>query len=188
MDRLHFTGEPDADRLLVTEPLALLIGFALDQQVPVQKAFRGPLDLRERIGHLDAARIAMTDPAQLEEVFRRRPALHRFPAAMARRVHALSTVVARDYGGDASRLWTDAADARDLQKRLAALPSFGPMKVASLLAVLGKLMDVRPPGWEEVAPSHPTLGDVDSPEALANYQAQKRAHKAELRAAAEVKR
>jgi uncharacterized HhH-GPD family protein len=183
-DRLHFTGDAEADRLLVDEPLALLIGFALDQQVPVQKAFSGPMELRRRIGHLDATRIAAMDPAELDAAFRERPAIHRFPSAMARRVQELCAAIARQYDGDAARVWTDAADGPDLEARLLALPSIGPMKAASIIAILGKRLGVRLPRWDDVAPDHPTLGDVDSPEALERYQAQKRAHKAELRARA----
>lgn len=181
-ERLHFTGDDEGDRLLAADPLALLIGFALDQQVSVQKAFSGPMELQRRIGHLDAARIAAMDPAELEEVFRRRPALHRFPAAMARRVQALCAHVAEAYGGDASRVWADASDGADLQRRLAALPSFGQMKVRSMLAVLAKRYGLGLPGLEERVPKHPTLGDVDSPEALEHYQAAKREHKARMRA------
>jgi uncharacterized HhH-GPD family protein len=183
VDRLHFTGDDEANRLLASDPLALLIGFALDQQVTVQKAFSGPLELRRRLGHLDPARIAATDQAELEELFRRRPALHRFPAAMARRVQALCAHVADRYGGDASRIWADAADGRDLQKRLQALPSFGDMKVGSTLAILRNRFGVALSGLDEVVPRHPTLGDVDSPEALERYQAAKRAHKAAIREA-----
>src|SRR6266508_4094815 len=117
-DRLHFTGNDQADRLLVTDPLALLIGFALDQQVTVQKAFSGPAELRRRLGHLDAARIATTPPEDLDRVFRERPALHRFPGAMAAKVAALCAVVAERYGNDASRIWREARDGRDLQARL----------------------------------------------------------------------
>ena len=178
IDRLHFTGDDEADRLLATDPLALLIGFALDQQVSVQKAFSGPAELRRRVGHLDAARLAAMDPDELAEIFRRRPALHRYPAAMAGRVQALCALLVADYGGDASRVWTDARDGRDLQARLLALPSFGDMKVRSLLATLGKRFGVELPGLAQVMPKHPTLGDVDSPEALASYQAAKRAWKA----------
>lgn len=178
IDRLHFTGDDEADRLLATDPLALLIGFALDQQVSVQKAFSGPAELRRRVGHLDAARLATMDPDELAEIFRRRPALHRYPAAMAGRVQALCALLVADYGGDASRVWTDARDGRDLQARLLALPSFGDMKVRSLLATLGKRFGVKLPGLDEVMPTHPTLGDVDSPEALESYQAAKRAWKA----------
>ncbi len=183
-DLLPFTGDDEADRLLVSEPMALLIGFAVDQQVPVQWAFSAPKVLLERLGTLDARAIAAMDVAAVEAAAKGPPAIHRFPSAMARRIHELASYIAATYGGDAARVWTDASDGRDLQKRLAALPGFGPMKVASLTAVLAKLLGVRPPGIEEVMPDHPTLGDVDSAEALAEYQAAKRAHKAEMRAAA----
>lgn len=179
---LPFTGDPEADRLLAAEPLALLIGFALDQQVTVQKAFGGPAELKRRLGHLDAARIAATDPVDFDAVFRERPALHRFPGAMATRVQALSTAIAGDYDGDAARVWNEAADGADLERRLLGLPGIGEMKAKSLIAVLGNRFGVRPPGYDSVAPTWPTLGDVDSAEALATYQAGKRAHKAALRA------
>jgi uncharacterized HhH-GPD family protein len=179
---LPFTGNPEADRLLEADPLALLIGFALDQQVTVQKAFSGPWELRSRLGHLDARRIAETDPAVLDQVFRERPALHRFPGSMAGKVQALAAAIAERYDGDASRIWREAKDGRDLQSRLLALPGIGEMKARTLTAILGKRLGVRLPGLDDVMPTHPTLGDVDSPEALAKYQAGKRAHKAELRA------
>ncbi len=182
-DRLPFTGDDEADRLLVEEPLALLIGFELDQQVTVQKAFSGPAELKRRVGHLDAARIAAMDPDELAAVFRKPPALHRFPAAMAARVQELCRATTETYGGDARRTWTEAVDGRDLQARLLALPGIGDMKAKALLAILAKRLDVRPPGIEAVLPTHPTLGDVDSPEALATYQAGKRAKKAAMRAA-----
>lgn len=181
-DRLHFTGDDAADRLLVDEPMALLIGFALDQQVPVQKAFSGPKVLLDRLGTLDAKTLASMDPAQLEAAAKGPPAIHRFPSAMARRVQELASYIARTYDGDAARLWTDASNGQDLQRRIADLPGFGQMKVASLTAVLGRQLGVRPPGIEEVLPLHPTLGDVDSAQALADYQAKKRAHKAAMRA------
>lgn len=180
---LPFSGDDAADRLLVAEPLALLIGFALDQQVTVQKAFSGPAELKRRLGHLDAARIAAMDPSELDAVFRERPALHRFPGSMAGKVQALCAAVADRYANDAGRVWGDAADGRDLEARLLGLPGIGAMKAKSLIAVLGKRLGVRPPGYDAVAPTWPTLGDVDSAEALATYQAGKRAHKAELRAA-----
>ena len=183
-DRLHLTGNDAADRLLAEDPLALLIGFALDQQVTVQKAFSGPLELKGRLGHLDAAKIAALDPAELDRIFRERPALHRFPGAMAAKVGDLCRVIAERYDGDAGRIWRDARDGKDLQARLAALPGFGDMKVAGVIAVLAKRLGVTLPGMAAVLPTHPTLGDVDSPEALATYQAGKRAHKAELRAQA----
>jgi uncharacterized HhH-GPD family protein len=179
---LHYTDDDAANRLIATNPMALLIGFVLDQQVPVQKAFSGPLVLEQRIGTLDPARIADMPPDELEAAFRERPALHRFPGAMAKRVQALAAAVASDYGDDASRIWTDAADARDLEKRLGALPGIGGMKVKSLLAVLHKRLGVSLPGISDALPSYPTLGDVDSAEALEAYQAKKRAYKATLRA------
>ena len=183
IDRLPFTGDDEADRLLVEEPLALLIGFALDQQVTVQKAFSGPAELKRRLGHLDAARIAATDPATLDAAFRERPALHRFPGSMAGKVQQLTAAIARDYDNDASRIWTDATDGPDLQRRLLALPGIGEMKARSLIAILGKRLGVALSGMDAVMPKHPTLGDVDSAEALANYQAGKRAMTAAARAA-----
>jgi uncharacterized HhH-GPD family protein len=177
-DRIWFTENDDANRLLAEDPFALLVGFALDQQVTVQQAFQGPLRLKQRLGTLDPATVAGAD---LEPLFREKPAIHRFPGAMAERVRELAAVVAEEYGGDASRLWRDAADGADLRKRIAALPGFGEMKIKSLSAVLAKRFGV--PKAQELVPSHPTLGDVDSAQALADYQAAKRAHKAEWLAA-----
>jgi len=182
IDRLPFTGDDAADRLLVEEPLALLIGFALDQQVTVQKAFSGPAELKRRLGHLDAAKIAATDPATLDAAFRERPALHRFPGSMAGKVQQLCEAIARDYADDASRIWTEAADGPDLERHLLALPGIGEMKAKSIIAILGKRFGVDLPGMDKVMPNHPTLGDVDSADALAAYQAGKRAKKAALRA------
>jgi len=179
---LPFTGNDAADRLLADEPLALLIGFALDQQVTVQKAFSGPAELKRRIGHLDALRIAAMDPGDLDSVFRERPALHRFPGSMAAKIQALCATIAGDYGDDAERVWSEATSGPDLERRLLGLPGIGEMKAKSLIAVLGKRFGVRPPGYDDVAPTWPTLGDVDSAEALATYQAGKRAHKAAVRA------
>ena len=173
-DRLYFTDSDEANALLVSDPMALLIGFALDQQVPVQKAFSGPLVLRERLGTLDAATIADHD---LEPLFRERPAIHRFPGAMAQRVHDLAVHVRDTYDGDAARVWTDAQDGGALRANLEALPGFGEMKVKALGAVLAKRFGVE--AARDLVPWHPTLGDVDSPHALADYQAAKRVHKAE---------
>ena len=179
---IHFTGDPEADAFLGESPLALLIGFVLDQQVTVQKAFSSPLELSKRLGGLDAHEIAAMDTGQLEEVFREKPALHRFPANMARRTQEFCAALVSDYDGDAAAVWNGARDGADLERRLLALPGIGEMKARSLVAVIAKRLGVRPPGWEEFAPQHACLGDVDSPAALADYQAAKRAHKAALRA------
>src|SRR3954452_14613298 len=201
-ERLHYTGNDEADRLIATEPFALLMGFALDQQVPVPTAFSGPLKLKQRLGTVDPGKIAATDPAKLEAAFREKPAIHRFPGNMARRIQEIAAIVADEYRGDAARLWTDASDGAasgpeksrvapprlwtdasdgaDLHRRLSQLPGFGEMTIKSLSAVLAKRFGVE--AARELAPNHPTLGDVDSPEALEAYQAKKRAHKAKLKA------
>jgi uncharacterized HhH-GPD family protein len=186
-DRLHFTGNDEADALLAEEPIALLIGFVLDQQVSVQKAFSGPLELKRRLGSLDAGEIAGADPGELDRIFREKPALHRYPGTMAQRTQDLAAAVASDYNGDAARVWTEAESGADLERRLLDLPGIGPMKARSLIAILTKRFGVRPPGWEDVTPTHPTLGDVDSVEALDAYQAKKRAYKASLKAARAAK-
>ena len=180
---LYFTDTDEANRLIASEPLALLIGFAIDQQVTVQQAFSGPLRLRQRIGTLDAASIAAMDPEKLENAFRDRPAIHRFPRAMARRVQELCTVVADEYGGHAERIWTEATDAADLRKRIGALPGFGAMKITGFGSVLALHFGVE--AAQELVPEHPCLGKINSPDDLAEYQAAKRAHKAALRAAAQ---
>ena len=175
---LYFTDDLEACKLLGDDPFALLMGFAIDQQVPVQKAFAGPLALKERVGTLDPRKLAGLD---LETAFREKPAIHRFPGAMAGRVRELAAVVAEDYGGDAARIWLDASDSDDLKKRLGALPGFGPMKVMALGSVLAYRLGLeiaRP-----LAPDHACLGKVDSPAALTDYQSAKRARKAELKAA-----
>ena len=175
--QLHYTDSDEANELLATDPLALLIGFALDQQVPVQTAFLGPLKIKQRLGTLEVARL---DPAQVEAAFREKPAVHRFPGSMAARVQELCALVEEEYGGDASRLWREASDAADLRRRIEALPGFGNMKVIALGSVLAKRFGVQ--AAEGLVPSHPTIGDVDSKEALDSYQAAKRAHKAKMRA------
>jgi uncharacterized HhH-GPD family protein len=173
-DRLFFTPSDEANALIASDPMALLIGFVLDQQVTVQKAFSGPFAIRERIGSIAPDALASAD---LDAVFREKPAIHRFPGAMATRVHELAVHVRDHYDGHAERVWTDATDAEQLRKNLAGLPGFGEMKVKALGAVLAKRFGVAVAA--ELVPWHPTLGDVDSPEALAEYQAVKRAHKAE---------
>jgi uncharacterized HhH-GPD family protein len=173
-DCLHFTDSDEANELLVSDPMALLIGFVLDQQVTVQKAFSGPLELRNRLGTLEPAALAAAD---LEPVFRVRPAIHRFPGSMAKRVHDLAVHIRDRYDGDASKVWTDVPDAATLRANLSALPGFGDMKIKALGSVLAKRFGVA--AARDLVPSHPTLGDVDSAQALADYQAAKRAHKAD---------
>jgi len=173
-DRLWFTEDDEANRLVAEDPFALLVGFALDQQITVQQAFQGPLRIKERVGTLDPKKLAATD---LEPAFREKPAVHRFPGNMAARVQELAAVVAGEYGGDASRIWRDAKDGADLKARIGALPGFGEMKVKSLGSVLYNRFGVAVA--KDLVPSHPTLGNVDSAQALQDYQAAKRAHKAE---------
>jgi uncharacterized HhH-GPD family protein len=176
-DRLYFTEDDEANELIARDPLALLVGFALDQQVTVQKAFAGPLAIKQRLGRFDARTLAETD---LEPVFREKPAVHRYPGSMAERVRDLAAHIVDRYDGDAARVWTDARSPEELKANLSALPGFGDMKVRSTIAVLAKRFGVE--HAQPIAPAHPTLGDVDSAQALAEYQAAKRAHKAELRA------
>ena len=173
-DRLYFTDSDEANRLIATDPMALLIGFALDQQVSVPKAFSGPLAIRERLGTLDPARLATAD---LDPVFREKPAVHRFPGKMAERVHDLAVHVCDEYDGHAERVWEDATDGAELRERIAALPGFGEMKIKALGAVLAKRYGIRKA--RSLVPPHPTLGDVDSPQALLDYQAAKKVHKKE---------
>jgi uncharacterized HhH-GPD family protein len=173
-DQLHFTESDEANALIASDPMALLVGFVLDQQITVQQAFTGPLVIRERLGSLDAAALAEAD---LDPLFRQRPAVHRYPAVMARRVHELAVHIRDHYDGDAARVWTDAPDAAALRANLLALPGFGEMKVKALGSVLAKRFGVE--AAQELVPWHPTLGDVDSAQALADYQAAKKVHKAE---------
>jgi uncharacterized HhH-GPD family protein len=173
-ERLYFTDSDEANVLVASDPMALLIGFALDQQVSVQKAFSGPLLIKQRLGSLDPDVLADAD---LDPVFRERPAVHRFPGSMASRVHELAVKVRDDYGGDAARVWTQADDADELRANIASLPGFGEMKIKALGSVLFKRFGVA--AAQDLVPWHPTLGDVDSPQALADYQAAKRAHKAQ---------
>ena len=171
-DRLHFTGNDDADMLIAQDAFALLVGFALDQQVQVQKAFMGPYVLRERLGTLDPAAVAAAD---LDPIFRERPAIHRFPGAMATRVHELAVHVLERYDGRAARVWTDPTTTDELRANLEGLPGFGTMKVKALGSVLAKRFGVELA--EPLIPWHPTLGDVDSAAALADYQASKKLNK-----------
>jgi uncharacterized HhH-GPD family protein len=172
-ERLYFTDSDESNALIAEDPFALLVGFALDQQVTVQKAFAGPLALKERLGgRLDPATVAAAD---LEPIFRERPAIHRFPGAMAKRVHDLAVHLVEHYDGEAARVW-EGASPEQLRANLAGLPGFGTMKIKSMGSVLAKHYGVA--AAEPLVPWHPTLGDVDSAQALADYQATKRANKA----------
>ncbi len=180
---LPWTGDADADRLIAGDPNALLIGFALDQQITVQKAFSGPATLRTRLGHLDPSRIAAMDADAFLDVCREKPAVHRFPGTMAGRVQDLCRVITDAYSGDASRVWTEATDGADLATRLGALPGIGDMKVRTIMTLLHRQYGVDLPGLAKLLPGHPTLGDVRTSEELAEYQAAKRAAKAAKRRA-----
>ncbi len=173
-----WTDNAEANKLLDTDPLALLIGMVLDQQVKMEKAFSGPYELKKRLGGLDAKKIARMDPDKLDAVFRERPALHRFPGNMARRVHAMTQAVVKDYGGDAGAVWREAKDGDDLAERISALPGFGEMKTKILISVLAKKFGVKPKGWEKHAANWHTVADVDSPETMLQARAVKREMKA----------
>jgi uncharacterized HhH-GPD family protein len=180
---LSFTGDPEADALLSSDPFALLVGLLLDQQVPMEWAFRGPATLRERLGSFDAKAIAAMDPDELEAIFRERPALHRYPGSMAKRTHALARHVVDEYGGNAAAIWREAKDAGDLLTRVEALPGYGPDKSKILIAILGKRLHQAPEGWERVAKPFSddkprSIADVDSPEALVRVRDWKRVQKA----------
>ena len=169
-----WTENAEANRLLETDPLALLIGMVLDQQVKMEKAFSGPYELKQRLGGLDAGKIARMDPERLDKVFRERPALHRFPGSMARRVQALCQALVADYGGDAGAVWRDAKTGDELATRISRLPGFGDMKTRILVSVLAKKFGVRPKGWEERAAAWHSVADVDSAATMAEARAVKR--------------
>ena len=176
-----WTQDPAANELLETDPLALLIGMVLDQQVKMEKAFAGPYELKRRLGHLDVREIASMDPEQLDKAFRERPALHRFPGNMASRVQAMCVMVVKDFGGDAESVWRDARDGDDLAARISKLPGFGEMKTRILIAVLAKKFGVRPAGWEKHAATWHSVADVDSAESMAHAREIKRDMKAKAK-------
>jgi uncharacterized HhH-GPD family protein len=182
---LPVTGDPEADKLLVDDPLALTIGMLLDQQVPMEWAFSGPLRLREKLGgRLDAAEIAALDPAELEAMFKGPPALHRYPGSMARRTQALCQHMVEHYGGDAAAVWTGVDDGNELLRRVKALPGFGADKSKIFTALLAKRFGVQPAGWEQAtAPFSDdkprSVADVDSPETLRRVRSWKKVMKAQ---------
>ena len=187
---LPITGDPAADALLATSPFALLVGMLLDQQVPMEWAFKGPYTLDQRLGGLEPARVAAMAPEAVEATFKEKPAVHRFPGSMAKRAHALAVVLVEEYGGDASRVWSDAKTGEELLVRLRALPGFGEEKAKIFLALLAKRFGVRPPGWEEAAAPFSdavprSIADVESPETLSEVREWKRAQKAKGKAKAD---
>ena len=180
---IPITGDPEADRLLVDDPLALVMGMLLDQQVPMEWAFKGPHTLKERLGSLDAGEIAAMTPDAVEAVFKQKPALHRFPGSMGKRAHALCQVLVDEYDGDAAKVWKGVKSGDELLDRLEALPGFGEEKSKIFLALLAKQLGVRPTGWEKAAKpfsdkTKRSVADIDSPEALAEVRAWKKAQKA----------
>jgi uncharacterized HhH-GPD family protein len=178
MHEIHFTTAEAANRLIADDPFALLIGMVLYQQVPVEKAFAGPYELRERLGGvLDAETVAAADPEALEAVFKERPALHRFPANMAKRVQAVARHIVDVYGGDASALWRDADDAAALLANLEGLPGFGEYKARVTIGVLANHYALRPPGYESLMPDWPSIADVESPADLEALKVRKKAWK-----------
>jgi uncharacterized HhH-GPD family protein len=192
---LFLSGEPEADALLSKDPLALLIGMVLDQQIPLEKAFKSPFDLRERLGGtLDAASLASMDPDQLAAVFAERPALHRFPRSMAGRVQELCALIVDSYHGDAAAVWTSAPDGKALLANVKALPGFGEQKARIFVALLGKQLGVRPTGWEKAsgpygeAGSFRSVADIDSPDTLAKVRQYKKKVKARAKGKAATKR
>jgi uncharacterized HhH-GPD family protein len=188
---LPVTGEAEADRLLVENPLALLIGMLLDQQVPMEWAFRGPFTLQERLGgSLDAETIAAMGADKIEAVFRDKPAMHRYPGSMGKRTHALCAYVVEHYGGDAGALWRDAPTGQEIYRRLRELPGYGEEKAKIFLAILGKRLGQAAPGWEEAAAPFSdatprSVADIDSPESMAQVREFKKARKAEKKGKAD---
>jgi uncharacterized HhH-GPD family protein len=185
--KLHLSGDPEADKLLSDDPLALLIGMVLDQQIPLEWAFYGPFNLVQRLDdRLDAAGLAEMPEEALIAVFAARPALHRYPAAMAKRVQALARHLVEEYGGDAAKVWTTAPDGHELLRRVRALPGFGQQKAKIFIALLGKQLGLNAAGWVDVASpfghhgTHLSIADIDGPESLALV----RQHKKEMKAAA----
>jgi uncharacterized HhH-GPD family protein len=188
---LYLSGDEAADQLLSTDPLALLVGMVLDQQIPLERAFKSPFDLQQRLGgRLDAGRLASMDPEELAAVFSETPALHRFPKSMAGRVQDLCTLIVDSYGGDAAGIWNSAATGQELLANVKALPGFGEQKARIFIALLGKQLGVRPPGWEKVASpfgetgSFRSVADIDSPEALTKVRQYKQQMKAKAKAKA----
>ena len=192
MAKLQLSQNPDADTLLSQDALALLIGMVLDQQVALEWAFIGPLTLKTRLGHLDAAKIAAMDPEALVQIACEKPPIHRYPAAMARRVHELCQIIADEYGNDATAVWQDVTDGAELYKRIKALPGFGEMKAKIFVALLGKQLGVVPKGWQQAAGdyakkgSYMSVADIVDQPSLDKVRAFKQEKKRAAKAAAQV--
>jgi len=192
MAKLALSQNPEADQLLSDDPLALLIGMVLDQQVALEWAFIGPLTLKNRLGHLDARKIAEMDPEALVQVALEKPPIHRYPAAMARRVHELCVLIADEYDNDAAAVWTGAADGADLYKRVKALPGFGEMKAKIFVALVGKQLGVKPTGWEKAAGDYAGKGtfmsvaDIVDQKSLDKVRTYKQEKKKAAKAAAQA--
>ena len=188
---IQLSGNPAADKLLADDPLALVIGMVLDQQIPLEKAFTSPFELKERLGgSLDAAKIAAMDPEALADIFAARPALHRFPRSMASRVQDVCRLIIDTYHGDTAAVWTSAADGKELLANVRALPGFGAQKARIFIALLGKQMGLKTPGWQKVSTPYgqpgtfQSVADIDSPAALAKVRQFKQKKKAQAKAQA----
>jgi uncharacterized HhH-GPD family protein len=186
---IHITGDTRADEVLDGSPFALLLGMLLDQQYPMEHAFRGPAKILDRFGSLEPADIAAAEPEQFASLCSEPPAVHRFPGSMAQKVQAVAQIVVDEYDGHAERIWTEAENAQDLLKRMTALPGFGKQKAQIFVALLAKQLGVRPDGWEQVAGSYAEEGyrsvaDVTDPASLQKVRDYKKAKKAAAKAAA----
>ena len=180
---LPVTGDPDADRLLVEDPLALLLGMLLDQQVPMEWAFMGPNTLKSRLGHLDADKIASMDRDEFVALCREKPAIHRFPKSMGERVHAVCQHVVEHYDGQADKIWKGTRDAQTVYDRLREIPGYGEEKTKIFMAILAKRFDKKPKGWEDLAAPFSddvkrSVADISSEEALHEVRKWKKAQKA----------
>ena len=188
MATIHITGDEHADQVLTDDPFALLVGMMLDQQYPMEHAFRGPAKVLDRFGSLEPAAIAAADPEEFAALCSTPPAIHRFPGSMAARLQELARLVEEEYGGRAERLWTEAGDGKDLLKRVMALPGFGKQKAQIFVALLAKQLDVRPEGWEKAVgdyalEGHRSVADVVAPASLQKVRAYKKQKKAAAKAA-----
>ncbi len=186
---IHITGDEHADEVLEESPFALLTGMLLDQQFPMERAFAGPAKILDRFGNLDPAQIAAADPEQFASLCSEPPAVHRFPGSMAERVQTVARLVTEEYDGQANRIWTEAADAADLLKRMTSLPGFGQQKAQIFIALLAKQRDVRPEGWESVVGDYSLEGYRSVADVVDESSLQKvRAHKQEKKAAGQSAR